>query len=182
MTAEWMLCAASNLSMLPGSCTDQMGLMFSLHISSLRSARGDARGFINTMAHAGRQLKMAYELCLAPGEQGLSPAGPNATSRSALLTNSALGSTHWLTLSSDQVILPTLYTWSSTDRHEALASKCICNWCYSMEQSHRLPVREKAEGCVIHNSVNSAVLAGGRACSHCSLRRKCRGAGRLWCS
>ena len=124
-----MLCAASNLSMLPGSCTDQMGLMFSLHISSLRSARGDARGFINTMAHAVRQLKMVYELCMAPGEQD---SGPDAMSKSALLTNSALGSTHWLTLSSDQVILPTLYTWSSIDRHKDLASRCICNWCYSM--------------------------------------------------
>ena len=107
MTAEWMLCAASNLPMLAGSCTDQMGLMFSLQLSSLRHARGGARGFINTLAHAGGQLKMAYELCMAPGEQD---SGPDAMSKSALLTNSALGSTHWLTLSSYQVILPTLYT------------------------------------------------------------------------
>ena len=56
---------------------------------------------MNTLRHAGGlRLKLAYELCMAPGEED---SGPDAMSKSALLTNSALGSTHWLTLSSDHV-------------------------------------------------------------------------------
>ena len=46
------------------------------------------------------KVKMAYELCIAPGEEH-SGSMPKAF----LLTNSAIGSTHWLTPSSSQVTL-----------------------------------------------------------------------------
>ncbi len=46
---------------------------------------------------------MAYELCIAPGEQD---SGLDALQKAALLAMSTLGSTHWLTLSSDQVNPP----------------------------------------------------------------------------
>ena len=50
------------------------------------------------MRPAGGQATLAYEICLSPGDK---LAGP--MSGSALLTDSAIGGTHWLTLSSGQV-------------------------------------------------------------------------------
>ncbi len=50
--------------------------------------------------HAEGKVKMAYELCIAPGEEQT-----GSMPKALLLTNSAIGSTHWLTLSSSQVIL-----------------------------------------------------------------------------
>lgn len=133
---------------------------------------------MNTLPHAGGQLKLAYELCMAPEEED---SGPDAMSKFALLTNSALGSTHWLTLSSDQVNIAHLV--HTEQRRQASRSGFKVH--LQMELQHGIESqsaywRNSTDCCVIRNSVNVAVLAGGRACSHRSLRRRCRGAGRLW--
>ena len=46
------------------------------------------------------EAKWAYELCIAPSEEA-----PHAPLKLALLTNSAISSTHWLSTSCGQVNL-----------------------------------------------------------------------------
>ena len=68
-------------------------------------------------------MKPAYELCIAPGEEA---PGHSALSKSALLASSTLGSTHWLTASSSQVVTASLTCLECACTQLTAECACIC--------------------------------------------------------